>query len=290
VICQLTGVAEQGTARRVVERMLPDAAGLTTGQIAARLRKLIATADPEEANKRHAQGVAHRQVAWAADPDGTGSIHATGLPADRMTAAMERVDALATAARAGGDPRRIDQLRADTLLDLLLGEHTGPAPVHRTGVVELTVPLTTLIGLSEQPGELAGFGPVIADIARQVAAAQPDTATWRFAVTDPRTGRLVHHGSTRRRPTQAQTDHVRATARRCVFPGCRMPATRCDIDHLHPHSQGGATEEINLGPICRYHHRGKQPTGPWRCRQIMPGVYAWISPLHRTYLVTPEPP
>jgi hypothetical protein len=38
--------------------------------------------------------------------------------------------------------------------------------------------------LSEEPGEIAGFGPVLADIARQTAAQLADTATWRFTITD----------------------------------------------------------------------------------------------------------
>jgi hypothetical protein len=74
-------------------------------------------------------------------------------------------------------------------------------PGPRRGVVELQVPLTTLLRLSDHPGELAGFGPVIADIARQVAT-QQRSATWRFSVYD-KTGELAHHGITCQRPTSA---------------------------------------------------------------------------------------
>jgi hypothetical protein len=34
------------------------------------------------------------------------------------------------------------------------------------GTVDITVDLRTLLGLTEEPGELGGWGPVIADIAR----------------------------------------------------------------------------------------------------------------------------
>ena len=40
----------------------------------------------------------------------------------------------------------------------------------------------------------------------------------------------------------------------CVFPGCDRPATWCDVHHLIPWSQGGATDLGNLVLLCRHHH------------------------------------
>ena len=40
----------------------------------------------------------------------------------------------------------------------------------------------------------------------------------------------------------------------CAFPGCRQPATVCDVHHLTPRSAGGATALYNLVPLCRFHH------------------------------------
>jgi Domain of unknown function (DUF222) len=37
----------------------------------------------------------------------------------------------------------------------------------------------------------------------------------------------------------------------CTGPGCRRPATRCDLDHVIPHDQGGRTCECNLHPACK---------------------------------------
>ena len=36
--------------------------------------------------------------------------------------------------------------------------------------INLTIPLATLLGLAERPGEAAGFGPIDADLARAIAA------------------------------------------------------------------------------------------------------------------------
>ncbi len=58
---------------------------------------------------------------------------------------------------------------------------------------------------------------------------------------------------------------------RCLWPGCEVPTSRCEIDHLHPHGQGGHTCPGNGGPLCGRHNRWKQkgftisrdPTGTW---------------------------
>ncbi|HET6213458.1 MAG TPA: DUF222 domain-containing protein, partial [Micromonosporaceae bacterium] len=245
VIVELTATLEQAEAREVVDAVLPDAASLTTSRLAARLRKLLMTADPDAAKKRHDRSMAGRRVHCLPDRDGTASIYADGLPADRAAAAIERIDAMAKAAKCGGDPRGMDQLRTDAFLDLLTGAYPGPGPVHRAGVVELTVPLTTLMQLSDASGEIAGFGPVIADIARQVATAQP-RAQWRWSVWDPDTGRLLQHGSTRRRPRGAGR------------PGA-CPRSSMQVSRLR-----GAGRAVRSGP-CRGSRAGR------RYRGLQPG-------------------
>jgi uncharacterized protein DUF222 len=53
--------------------------------------------------------------------------------------------------------------------------------------------------------------------------------------------------------------HLRKAAairhRHCAFPGCQIPTTACDLHHLTPRSQGGATSLANLLPLCHFHHR-----------------------------------
>jgi hypothetical protein len=146
------------------------------------------------------------------------------------------------------------------------------------------VPLSTLTGLTELPGELAGWGPVIADIARQVAE-QQRRGRWRFTVYD---GDTIYSGVTRRRPTADLADLVTARDRTCRAPGCRVPAHRADIDHIKDWALGGPTEEENLGTLCRHDH-GVKHHGHWKYRRVAPGVYQWRTALDHTYLVPPEP-
>ncbi len=37
----------------------------------------------------------------------------------------------------------------------------------------------------------------------------------------------------------------------CTGPGCRRPATRCDLDHVIPYDRGGRTCECNVHPLCK---------------------------------------
>ena len=39
----------------------------------------------------------------------------------------------------------------------------------------------------------------------------------------------------------------------CIWPGCDTPTSRCEIDHLHPHAQGGPTNPDNSAPLCGFH-------------------------------------
>ncbi|MEN3307728.1 MAG: hypothetical protein V7603_3930, partial [Micromonosporaceae bacterium] len=199
-------------------------------------------------------------------------------------AAMAHLNAAATTAKAGGDHRTLDQLRTDTLLDLLDPTTDGrPAPL--AGTVELTVPLTTLMDLAEDPGDLHGYGPVIADLARQMAE-RSRRARWTFSIIDPVTGGLNQHGTTRRRPTTEDAAHVHARDRTSRAKVCRTPARHADLDHTRDWAHGGPSTVDNLGVLCRHHHRMKHEGG-WTLRQIQPGVFVWSRPLHHHYAVPP---
>ena len=88
------------------------------------------------------------------------------------------------------------------------------------------------------------------------------------------------------RPSEKLRHLIKIRDRRCSFPGCRRPATRCDDDHTIAYDQGGRTCECNLAPLCRRHHRTKQATG-WQLTQPAPGTLTWTSPHQRSYTTTP---
>src|SRR6266511_2746466 len=73
-------------------------------------------------------------------------------------------------------------------------------------LVQVTMPATMLMGLTEHGAELAGYGPIPAQVARELAA----DGTWRRLLTDPATGHLLDYGRTTYRPPAALADFIRA--------------------------------------------------------------------------------
>lgn len=280
-ISEATDVLEQDATTTVQNRVLDRASTQTTGELRAALRRAVLAADPDAAAHRHRAARADRRVQLHPHQDGMGALWAL-LPADDATAAYIRLDTLARQFPSD-DPRGIDARRADVLVDLLLGRDTGaPQPS-----VELQVILDagTLTGLADHPGELAGHGPVPADLARELAAA---ARHWRAGVLDERTGRLTRI-SVAYRPRKLINLVVQARDRTCTFPGCRRPARRCDLDHTIPYDRGGTTWEGNLGPLCRHHHRLKTHTS-WELSQPEPGLFLWTSPTGRVHHFRAPPP
>lgn len=250
----------------------------------ARIRKLVISLDPDLARDRYEKAVEDRRVVLEPNDHGTSNLSGIDLPAVEAQAAMRRINTLAKAARTADDPRTMDQVRADVYLDILSGRHLKQGKGR--GMVDISVELTTLAGLDNHPGDLHGYGPVIADVARQVATEQSD-AEHRVTVTER--GEPIWTGITRRRPTTHQKRQVEARNPTCAFPGCRLPAAACDLDHTVAYSDGGPTEVSNLAPLCRHDHRLKHQAG-WKLQRTAPGTYRWTSPLGHVYTVEPEPP
>ena len=268
----------------LVDGLLGEVLLLTTGQLKARIRKLAIQQDPDDAKRRYDRSVEDRRVALEPDPDGVAHLHVLNVSPDRLQAALSRINTVALGLRRNGDARSMDQLRADVVLDLLEGHGDS---VGR-GVVTITASLESLTRLAEHPGDLGGYGPVVADIARQAVRRQHDTK-WRWMLVDPDTGRPIDGGITKRRPTAAQQRKVELLFPTCVHPGCRMPSVDCDIDHITPWTQTGVTNTDELAPLCRYHHRIRHQAG-WSYTHQPDGGHTFTTPLQHTYTTTgPDP-
>jgi hypothetical protein len=183
------------------------------------------------------------------------------------------------------DDRTLDQVRADLLTDLLLA--SDPSSATGTGLdgiqaqIQVTIGAATLAGADERPAEFDGFGPLHPDIARDLAAR---AGGWSRLFLD-HTG--VVTATDAYSPTEAMRRHLRARDQHCRFPGCRMPAQRCQIDHNHDHARGGPTSNDNLSHLCLGHHTLKHPDIDdryrWAARQLPGGDIEWTSPLGRSY-------
>ena len=282
VIDRATVHLSDATAQTVLERIAEVATDLTTGQLGATIRKLCIETNPDEAKDRYDTAHADRRIVIQPTDSGTVNLMGYDLPPDEVAAIMSRVSKAATDLHGtSGEHRTMDQLRADICLDLLRGVATaGNVSESNTGVIDLVVDLDTLAGLTEQPGDLGGYGPVIADIARRIADESHD-AQWRITTIDDN-GESVHVGTTSRRPTASQRRRIQTRHRTCVFPGCRMPATVCDLDHTTAVQDRGETCDCNLAPLCRHDHRIKHSRG-WDYRRRSDGIPEWTTPFGHTY-------
>ena len=104
----------------------------------------------------------------------------------------------------------------------------GVRPSGFAGRLHLTVPLTTLLGLADRPGEIPGLGPVDPWLARDLAraaAANPKT-TWCLTVTDGQ-GHAIGHGCARPAPgNQRDRPAEEQTPGRPADPGRRIRPAR----------------------------------------------------------------
>jgi uncharacterized damage-inducible protein DinB len=224
------------------------------------------------------------------------SVFGALLPADGAQALMLALDVLADRC-APEDPRTRDQQRADALVQLALDSVNGfswcPTCVAQRVTsegtrwqgmrpsIQVSVALSTLLRLDEQPGELEGYGPIPAEVVRQLAGAED--ASWRRLITDE-AGRLLDYGRSTYRPPADLRDFVVARDRTCRFPTCNRKACRCEIDHVHAWQHGGHTNPDNLVALCCRHHHGKHDAG-WRLKRLPDGSIEWTSPTGHSYLV-----
>jgi hypothetical protein len=141
-------------------------------------------------------------------------------------------------------------------------------PHRRPITISVAIDLPTLLGLAENPGQLAGYGAIPASVARRLAA----DGTWQRFVSDPTTGNLLDFGR----------DRI------CRFPGCRRTGQSSDIDHAHSWESGGETNPANLGLLCRRHHRMKTHGG-WSLESNPDGSCLWKSPKGKSFFVPARP-
>ena len=210
------------------------------------------------------------------------------LPDAGATTVMTAIDSLARRVSCD-DERTADQRRADAAVQLALNTLHGstsdelPREHGLRPSVQVTVALSTLLGLDEQPGELDGSRP------------------------DPRLGRppdrrrsdrdLAPTGHRRTRQViRLRPQHLPATerphrARHRERPHLPIPKLQPASPTLRPRpptawEQGGQTSAQNLNAICSRHHHAKHEAG-WQPKRAPDGSIEWTSPTGHTYVEEP---
>ena len=178
------------------------------------------------------------------------------------------------------------------------------APVRRarlaerdsSGVVELgglNRPGTTTVALDRLPARVRLVDSTTLtchpDTGALVSGDVPKSLapTARRIPTDAPTGSkaLGEEAEERYRPSPALQRLVRLRDGHCRFPGCRVAARSCDLDHVTAWPTG-PTAATNLICLCRRHHRVKQRPG-WTVRLDPDGVVHWTDPGGRRTTTAP---
>ncbi|MFG1911428.1 DUF222 domain-containing protein [Kribbella sp. NPDC048928] len=191
------------------------------------------------------------------------------------------------------DERTAPQRRADVVADLF-GQilHNGldwlgrrlPDQHRRRPHIEVLIPITTLIGMDDDPCELTGYGPIPATMARRVAG----DGTWRRLLTDPANGTVLEASTTRHDPGVLVTETLLARHPTCAWPGCNRTSRTCDRDHAIPFAQSGRTSLSGMVPYCEYHHVIKDtPAWGWKTTAHADGSVTLTTPTGHRYTTVP---
>lgn len=180
------------------------------------------------------------------------------LPVAQGVAVWATLSRVADSARAAGDDRGRGQVMADSLVAAVLG-HPGdtqapPVPV----AVNLLVYDRVLFGTAEDAAHLDDFGPVPAELAREMAADPTAKKTLRRVYANPQ-GRIVAMDSHARCFTGTLATLIKLRDRTCRTPWCNAPIRH--LDHRLRRADGGPTHVANADGLCEAGNHAKETTG-----------------------------
>ena len=284
------GLSEESIFR-VEQTALAHAEFHTPGQVASKVKTTIAKLAPEEFEEIADRARDARRVSCYPEADGMATVIAI-LPAEDAQTVMKSIEAFILKRNSEDAPEwsilSADMKRADALTYIAsqaLSSLADEVQPHRRPItISVAIDLPTLMGLAENPGQLAGYGAIPASVARRLAA----DGNWQRFVSDPTTGNLLDFGREKYTPPQELIDYLLARDRVCRFPGCRRTGQSSDIDHAQSWETGGETNPANLGLLCRRHHRMKTHGG-WSLESNPDGSCLWKSPQGKTFFVPSRP-
>ncbi|WP_431797621.1 DUF222 domain-containing protein [Microbacterium kunmingense] len=272
----------------------------TPGRARADLEILAERMNPRTLTERHEEAFRGRKIVRYTIGEGMSelrSVHSSVLIEGIFQRVTDQANAVIAAREPGsGDTRSLDEVRADLFADMLLtaiptndptghGDQPGGRPGGLGAIkakVQVVIPVMALMGQSDVPCDLAGVGPIDAGTARLLAGNSYDT--WERLLVHPITGLTMAVDTYQR--TTAMDRFLKARDKHCRWPGCRMPARKCEVDHNHDAALGGKTAICNLCCLCQRHHSMKQFTA-WKVKQLDGGVIEWTSPTGRVYIDNP---
>ena len=251
IISGALGLLRHAASDDAVDAKVVDyASSHTPAELRSWLKRLVARLEPDGLSERTRARLDERRVRIEHGDDGVSELWAL-LPT-HQAAAIDTMLGETLTAKPSDDGRTSDQFMADELTRRLLTNVDGEPATQLQ--LAITVPVTSLAGLSNEPGtSLDGRFCLSAETIRDLAA-RPGTVFHRV-VTDP-LGRILDVNRLGRFATGDLAFALNVRDGVCQFPTCTRPADRCDKDHRTPWPHG-PTNGQNMWSLCRRHHRMK---------------------------------
>jgi hypothetical protein len=242
-------------------------------ELVAEARKLAYQLDPASFVARRRRAEADRRVTLRPAPDVMSQLSAL-LSVKAGVAVYAVLTREADRLRAAGDERSRGQLMADVLVQRVLSGSSANG-VEPDVMINLVVSDQVLFGGSHEAGHVDGYGPVPADLARDLAGT---VGAWlRRLYVRPETGSLVAMDSTARKVPGKLGELLRLRDQICRTPWCDAPIRH--HDHVRAVIDGGETSELNGQGLCEACNYAKEAPG-WSALP-RPG------PRHTVELTTP---
>lgn len=230
------------------------------GELVAEARKLAYALDPAAFVTRRRRAEADRRVTLRPAPDVMSQLSAL-LPVKDGVAVYAVLTREADRLRSAGDERSRGQIMADTLVRRVLSPGSAETATDPRVMINLVVSNAVLWGTSDEAGHVDGYGPVPADLARELAGM---AGAWlRRLYVRPETGSLVAMDSTSRKVPTWLGRLFRLRDRTCRTPWCDAPIRH--HDHVRAVADGGETSELNGQGLCEACNYAKEAFG-WTAR------------------------
>lgn len=284
VIIDNTRAVARDVLGELEPRLLETAGRTTPVRLRQAARRWVARLDPVGAQRRRERRQDDRDVRIRAMQDSMAVFEGL-LPAPGAQTVAMRLREMSLQVCAS-DPRTMPQRRADALVALADGsgrlrcgcgrgercpKKDVAAEPPRRPLIQIGIPADTLLGISEAPAFLAGYGPIDAALARLLAEhARFQVIPEQSDADDPVAGEQVAQSPRLDR-------EVRALDGMCRFPGCTMPAAESELaHHRQPISRADTTT------LCARHHRLKtladKKKVPWDTWLADPDRLQWTAP------------
>ena len=173
IITEATTCLDREDRAEVDRRLAGQLPGASSAEIGKAVRGLTYEVDPAGFVERARKAAKDRGVSMRPAPDVMGLLSAR-LPAPQAVAVYKALKDHAHAAKASGDPRTKNQIMADELYYRLTGRRVVEGVDVEVGLVMTDA---SLFDGASDAADLEGYGPIPADLARDLLRHEGDEAT-----------------------------------------------------------------------------------------------------------------